>query len=107
MIKYFEAEGPFGLPMKDKQAKALGAILRELPASESERSLRRLSSTRGLSELSPESRCDVSWITVEAPDHSRDLVLASGMDDSIYRLNPIVTLNHQYDQPPVGRSLWR
>jgi hypothetical protein len=29
------------------------------------------------------------------------------MDDSHYQLNPIVTLNHAYDQPPVGRSLWR
>lgn len=107
MIKYFETEGPFGLPMKDKQAKALDAILRDLPAAEDSRVLHRLSSTRGISEFTPESRCDVSWITVETPDHSRDLVLASGMDDSIYQLNPIVTLNHQYDQPPVGRSLWR
>ncbi|MBI3406945.1 MAG: hypothetical protein HY040_01130 [Planctomycetes bacterium] len=107
MIKYFETEGPFGLPMKDKQAKALDAILRDLPAAEDSRALRRIQSTRGLSELSPESRCDVSWITVETPDHAGDLVLASGMDDSIYQLNPIVTLNHQYNQPPVGRSLWR
>ena len=29
------------------------------------------------------------------------------MDDSHFKLNPIVTMNHAYCQPPVGRSLWR
>lgn len=105
--KYYETEGPFGFPMKDKQAKALDAILRDLSPVDGGPTLRRLAAHKGLSELSPEARTDVSWITVETPDHAGDLVLASGMDDSIYQLNPIVTLNHRYDRPPVGRSLWR
>jgi hypothetical protein len=29
------------------------------------------------------------------------------MNDSHFQLNPIVTLQHQYHLPPVGRSLWR
>jgi hypothetical protein len=29
------------------------------------------------------------------------------MDDSHFALNPLVTLNHNYAEPPVGRSLWR
>jgi hypothetical protein len=29
------------------------------------------------------------------------------MNDSQFRLNPIVTLNHCYWAPPVGKSLWR
>jgi hypothetical protein len=29
------------------------------------------------------------------------------MNDSQFALNPIVTLNHAYSLPPVGRSLWR
>jgi hypothetical protein len=29
------------------------------------------------------------------------------MNDSQFRLNPIVTLQHQYHLPPVARSLWR
>ena len=41
------------------------------------------------------------------PDRLGDIVLAAGMDDSHFQLNPIVTLNHAYDQPPVGKSLWR
>ena len=106
MPKHYETEGPFGLPMKDKQAKALERIICSLP-KEDAYALRRLPSQKGVSELLPESRSDVSWITVQAPDHAGDLVLAAGMDDSHFHLNPIVTLNHAYDRPPVGRSLWR
>jgi len=29
------------------------------------------------------------------------------MNDGQFKLNPIVTLNHAYTLPPVGRSLWR
>jgi hypothetical protein len=49
----------------------------------------------------------VSWISTEDPDRAGDVVVARGMNDSQFRLNPIVTLNHCYTAPPVGRSLWR
>jgi hypothetical protein len=103
---HFDTEGPFGLPMKDAQAKALEARLRDLPDDDAF-TLRRCSFERGVSELQPGERADVSWITEETPDRLGDVVQASGMDDSHFQLNPIVTLNHAYDQPPVGRSLWR
>src|SRR5207247_8868626 len=79
---------------------------RALPQEEGY-TLRRHSFERGVSELQPGERADVSWITEETPDRLGDVVLASGMDDSHFQLNPIVTLNHACDQPPVGRSLWR
>jgi hypothetical protein len=103
---HFDTEGPFGLPMKDTQAKALEERLRALP-QEDAFTLRRCSFERGISELQPGERADVSWITEETPDRLGDIVRASGMDDSHFLLNPIVTLNHAYEQPPVGRSLWR
>ena len=103
---HFDTEGPFGLPMKDAQAKALEERLRALP-KEDLYTLRRCSFERGVSELQPGERADVSWITEESPDRLGDVVVAAGMDDSHFQLNPIVTLNHAYDQPPVGRSLWR
>jgi len=106
MRSHFDTEGPFGLPMKDAQAKALEERLRSLPHDDAY-GLRRCAFTRGVSELQPGERADVSWITEESPDRLGDVVLASGMDDSHYQHNPIVTLNHAYDQPPVGRSLWR
>jgi hypothetical protein len=107
MKSHFDTEGPFGLPMKDAQAKALEERLRSLPKDDEAYALRRCSFVRGVSELQPGERADVSWITEESADRLGDIVLAAGMDDSHYQLNPIVTLNHAYDQPPVGRSLWR
>ncbi|MCI0642790.1 MAG: hypothetical protein L0Y72_19935 [Gemmataceae bacterium] len=99
-------EGPFGLPLLDAQAKALATRLEQIPKDDAFLP-RRLATPRGLSVLLADERSDISWITVETPDHLGDLVLADGMDDSIYRLNPIVTLNHSYTTPPVGRSVWR
>ncbi len=103
---YYDTEGPHGLPMKDKQARALDARLKALPKDDAF-AFRRLSLGRGLSELQPGERADVSWITEETPDRLGDIVLAAGMDDAHFQLNPIVTLNHCYHQPPVGKSLWR
>src|SRR5262245_45533362 len=103
---YFDTEGPFGLRMKDKQAKALEARLKDLPKDDAF-ALRRCAFERGITEVAAEGRCDVSWITEESPDRAGDIVLARGMDDSHFQLNPIVTFNHLYDRPPVGRSLWR
>ena len=55
----------------------------------------------------PGDRSDVSWITCEDPDRAAEVVIARGMDDSQFKLNPIVTLQHAYHLPPVGRSVWR
>lgn len=96
--------GPFALPMTTRQAFALEARLKRLPH---ETEPRRLALAQSTPDPQPEGRCDLSWITAEAPDRQGDLVLASGMDDTHFKLNPIVTLNHDYQRPPVGRSLWR
>ena len=53
------------------------------------------------------SRVDLSWISTEIVDLQGDVLLATGMDESVFAANPIVTLNHDYSQAPVGRSLWR
>jgi hypothetical protein len=106
MLPHFDTEGPFGVPMKDAQARALETRLKELPKDDAF-AFRRCTLARGLAEWQPEGRADVSWITEESPDRVGDIVLARGMDDSHFALNPLVTLNHNYAEPPVGRSLWR
>jgi hypothetical protein len=40
-------------------------------------------------------------------DRDGEVVVSAGMDDRHFRANPLVTLLHDYRQPPVGRSLWR
>jgi hypothetical protein len=103
---YGTTEGPLGFPLTDKQAFALEAVLKALPREDAFR-YRKLVVGKGPTELLTGERSDVSWITTEDPDRVGDVVLARGMNDSQFRQNPIVTLNHAYFLPPVGKSLWR
>jgi hypothetical protein len=103
---YGNSEGPLGFPLTDKQAFALDAILKALPSDDAFR-YRKLTVARGPTEILAGERSDVSWISTEDPDRTGDVVLARGMNDSQFRQNPIVTLNHCYWTPPVGKSLWR
>ena len=101
----YDTEGPLGLPMKDKQARLLDGILKTLP--EEDRQLCRIVTAKKPSELLDGERADVSWISTEEIDRDREIVVARGMNDEQFKMNPIVTLQHCYGQPPVGRSLWR
>ena len=103
---YYDTEGPFGMPMKDRQAQALESLLKTLPRErpyEPQTAIVEKSPT----ELLTGERADVSWISEESIDRQSDVVLAAGMDDSNFKLNPLVTMQHAYWLPPVGRSLWR
>src|SRR5271154_1011382 len=99
--EYGKTEGPLGFPMTDKAARAVGTILRELRSS-SEYAYRKAVLPRAATELNPGERSDVSWISTQAVDRFHEVVLAGGMDDSQFAQNPIVTLNHAYEMPPVG-----
>jgi hypothetical protein len=92
--------------MPDQAAFALDATLRKLPKAP-EFAYRKFVNDRVPTELLAGERADVSWITSEEPDRAGEVVLARGMDDRQFNLNPIVTLNHAYHMPPVGQSLWR
>ena len=98
-------EGPLGFPMPDRAARRLDALLRRLPQAPEHR-YRHLVTTRA-SDVHGAGRWDVSWISTESTDRVGEVVLASGMDDSQYRLNPLVTLGHDYQLPPVGTCAWR
>jgi hypothetical protein len=103
---YGLAEGPLGFPQTDRQARALEAILKAVPKGDEFRYRKALVS-KAPTEVLPGERSDVSWISTEDPDRTDEVVLAKGMNDSQFALNPIVTLNHCYGVPPVGKSLWR
>lgn len=100
---YGDTEGPLGFPMKDADAQALDALLKATPDATYGRAVVEKATT----EIMPGERADVSWITTEAMDRDREVVLSAGMDDGHFKSNPIVTLGHCYHQPPVGRGLWR
>jgi hypothetical protein len=103
---YGTTEGPLGFPVTDRQAFALDAILKALPKDDAFR-YRKTVLARGASEVLSGERCDVSWITTEDPDRGNEVVAARGMNDSQFKHNPIVTMQHAYWMPPVGKSLWR
>jgi hypothetical protein len=103
--KHYDCEGPLGIPMREAQARLLEDVLKGLPAED--RTLCRLVTAKAPTEVMDGERADVSWITTEEIDRDGEIVVARGMTDAHFKLNPIVTMNHAYDQPPVGRSLWR
>jgi hypothetical protein len=102
----YETEGPLGFPTTSRQARALEVLLKSLPR-EPAYAYRHLVSTRAPTELNPGERSDVSWISTESVDRMGEVVLSRGMNDSQFAQNPIVTLQHAYFLPPIGRSLWR
>jgi hypothetical protein len=103
--QYGDTEGPLGVPMKDSQAFAVEKILATLP--DEDRKLRRVLTTKASTELLPGERADISWISTELVDADNEIVIAKGMNDAQFAANPLVTMAHNYNEPPVGRSLWR
>jgi hypothetical protein len=104
--QYGNVEGPFGFPVPDRTARALEQVIKALPKGD-EFAYRKAVVERGPSEVMPGERSDVSWISVETPDRQKEVVIAKGMNDSQFQGNPLVTLQHNYQLPPVGRTLWR
>jgi hypothetical protein len=100
-------EGPLGFPLTDKQAFTIESLLKQLPKDDPHYAYRKVVTEKATTETLPGERSDVSWITTEDPDRSAEVVVAKGMNDSQFQLNPIVTLQHAYYLPPVGKSLWR
>lgn len=103
---YGTAEGPLGFPMPDRSARALDGLLASLPRTR-EYEYRHAVVTKAPTELNPGERSDVSWISTESVDRVSEVVVARGMNDSQFQANPLVTLQHLYTLPPVGKSLWR
>ena len=103
---YGPAEGPLGFPMLDRQARQLDTLLKALPKSK-EHAYRKAVVAKAPTELNPGERSDVSWISTESVDRMQEIVVARGMNDSQFAANPLVTLQHAYNMPPVGKSLWR
>src|SRR5947209_17701631 len=103
---YGTSTDSLGFPMIDGAARTLDALLKALPSGK-EYAYRKAIVSRAPSELNPGERSDVSWISTEVVDRQGEVVRARGLNDSQFQLNPLVTLNHTYTLPPVGKSLWR
>lgn len=98
-------EGPLGFPMKEAAAKKVEALLEVQPKG-AQWEYRRTAPNPAALELVEDERCDVSVISSQALDRDREIVMVGGIDLSQFRLNPVVTFAHKYDELPVGRALW-
>jgi len=103
---YGTTEGPLGFPMSDRQARMLDHVLKSLPKTD-DYAYRKAVVAQAPTELNPGERSDVSWISTESPDRDREVVIARGMNASQFLANPVVTMQHAYWCPPVGKSLWQ
>jgi hypothetical protein len=56
--------------------------------------------------LTPGERSDVSWITTDVVDNEGDVVIARGVDLSVFTKNPVVMAVHNYQSWPLGRCDW-
>ena len=74
----WDTEGPLGIPMKDKQALQMEALLKDLPRDDLFKP-GFLITEKATTELLPGERADVSWISTEDRDRVLDMVIASGM----------------------------
>ena len=99
-------EGPLGFPMLDRQARQLDTLLKALPKLK-EHAYRKAVTAKAPTELNPGEHSDVSCITTESVDRMQEVVIAKGTNDSQFAANPLETLQHAYNMPPVGKSLWR
>lgn len=97
--------GPLGLCCSSEQAFALESILKQIDPNDRRIVRKELSLSQAPEILT--DRSEISWISTEDIDQDQEVVLAAGMDDAFYKLNPVVLLNHDRDSLPVGTSVWR
>ena len=83
---YGDTEGPLGFPMPDAEAKALDRLLADNPHAEYEQLV--VEKATPSAALSPGERADVSWITTEAIDRQKEVVLTDGFMTSSSRPIP-------------------
>ena len=103
---YGNTEGPLGFPMPGRLARQLDTLHKALPKSK-EHAYRKVVTAKAPTELNSGERSDVSRVAAESVDRMQEVVIARGMNDSQFQANPLVTLQHAYNLPPVGKSLWR
>ena len=56
--------------------------------------------------LTSGERADISLVSVESVDRDNEIVLAKGMDLTLFQRNPVVTFAHKYDELPIGKAQW-
>ena len=101
---YGTCSGPFGFPMQEDDARDLDKLLNE---SEDDLKYIKFSKVDSFEYFIEKEHADVSTICDESLDEDKEITLCKNIDWSIFRKNPLVTFNHNYNIPPIGKSLWQ
>lgn len=96
--------GPFGFPMLEEDARALD---KDLNGDEEISSFKLFKGFDKANYFSDGEKADVSVITDESVDEDGEVLELKSIDFTAFRKNPIVTFNHNYDMPPIGKSIWQ
>lgn len=96
--------GPLNTPMSDECAKNQEELLET-----GEYSHVVLSNSKSFESLIKRERSDISIISDETLDADGDIVIQKGIDFDVlgFKKNPVVSYNHDFNIPPVGKSLWQ
>jgi len=94
-------QGPLDFPMRDNDAKALEA---KLDTGEFERI--RIQKA-GFEYFIEGEHADVSIINDGSLDKDGEVVDPDSLNFEKYQKNPTVSYNHNYEIPPVGKSIWQ
>jgi len=98
--EYGDCTGPLDFPMKSDDAKDLEKKLDT--GDYTYKTLNGHSESFSLGE-----KADISLITDGSVDSDKEIINPDGLIWDRFRKNPIVAFNHNYDIPPVGKSIWQ
>lgn len=94
--------GPLDFPMSDEGARDL-----ETKLESGEYSPFRFAKSDAYESFSENERSDISVITDGSIDKEGEVIDPDSIDFTEFRKNPVVAFNHNYDLPPVGKSIWQ
>lgn len=97
--------GPFGFPMQEEVAREVDKLLEEHTKDEYLQ-YRRKSTDNAPELVIVKERTDVAVITDGSIDKDREIVSPEGVKFDWFEKSRVVTFNHQYWMPPVGKCLW-
>lgn len=92
-----------GIPLREDVARKVDQLVSTLP--QEQRMLRRKADVPD-SELVTGEKADISMVSTESVDRQGDVVIARGMDRSMFEKNPVVMYAHNYDDVVIGRCAW-
>lgn len=98
-------EGPFGVYLPSELCKSLDEMVKDTQAQELG-GVQKAFVAKAATEFLPGERADISTITDSSVDHDGEVVIATGLDLSLFRKNPVTLYQHRRDMMPVGKAQW-